>query len=77
MVFPLILERGRLLFKEGIDEKVLSLLDTKTFRSGIVVLTSSPKSTRKEIQLFEQFGLTRGFMGSCLAFQCPMNDFIA
>lgn len=41
-VYPIILGRGRRLFSEGIDNK-LQLTDTRTFRSGIVLLTYRTK----------------------------------
>jgi dihydrofolate reductase len=42
MVHPLILGSGKRLFKDGIDTTKLQLTDTKTFASGIVILTYSP-----------------------------------
>jgi dihydrofolate reductase len=39
MVFPIVLGSGKRLFEEGIDTAVLKLADTKTFNSGVVVLT--------------------------------------
>jgi dihydrofolate reductase len=38
MIHPIVVGGGKRLFGEGIDRKVLKLLDTKTFSSGIVVL---------------------------------------
>ena len=39
MIHPIVVGGGKRLFGQGIDRKVLKLLDTKTFSSGIVVLT--------------------------------------
>ncbi len=46
MVYPIILGNGKRLFREGNDTAVLKLVDTKTFSSGVVVLTYQPD--RKE-----------------------------
>jgi len=42
MVFPVVLGNGKHLFKDGSDRKVLRLADTRTFRSGVVVLSYNP-----------------------------------
>ena len=42
MVFPVVVGKGKRLFGDGIDTKNLQLVDTKTFRSGAVVLTYKP-----------------------------------
>ncbi len=42
MVFPVVVGNGKRLFADGIDTKVLTLVDTKTFASGAVVLTYRP-----------------------------------
>jgi dihydrofolate reductase len=39
MIFPVVVGHGKQLFEEGIDTTVLKLADTKTFDSGVVVLT--------------------------------------
>ena len=39
MVFPVVLGSGKRLFRDGVDTKVLRLVDTKAFGSGVVVLT--------------------------------------
>jgi dihydrofolate reductase len=39
MVHPVILGSGKRLFRDGIDKRVLKLVDTKPFSSGVVVLT--------------------------------------
>jgi len=42
MIHPILVGGGKRLFGEGIDRKVLRLVDTKTFSSGIVVLIYQP-----------------------------------
>src|SRR5918997_73294 len=44
MVFPLVVGKGKRLFGDGIDTKVLELAGTKIFRSGGGVLTHTPAS---------------------------------
>ncbi|WP_152397819.1 dihydrofolate reductase family protein [Paenibacillus cellulositrophicus] len=39
MVFPIVLGSGQRLFDKGFDNKVLKLVDTQTFGSGVAVLT--------------------------------------
>jgi dihydrofolate reductase len=43
-VHPVVVGRGKHLFKEGVDTKVLKLIETKTFSSGVVALTYQPES---------------------------------
>lgn len=43
MVFPVVVGSGKRLFRDGSDRKVLKLVDTKTFSSGVVVLTYQPE----------------------------------
>jgi dihydrofolate reductase len=42
MVFPIVLGNGKRLFKDGLDTKVLKLVETKPFKTGVVVLTYQP-----------------------------------
>ena len=42
MVFPVVLGSGKRLFPEGSGQKVLKLVETRTFSSGVVVLTYQP-----------------------------------
>jgi dihydrofolate reductase len=42
MVYPVALGSGRRLFEDGGDRKVLKLVDSKTFGSGVVSLTYRP-----------------------------------
>jgi dihydrofolate reductase len=42
MVFPIVVGSGKRLFRDGIDEMALELVETKTFGSGVVVLTYRP-----------------------------------
>jgi len=48
MVHPIIVGNGRCLFEEGCDQKVLRLVDSKTFGTGVVYLTYQPD--RKEVE---------------------------
>lgn len=45
MVFPVAVGSGKRLFGDGIDTKVLELVGTETFGSGVVVLTYRPAGT--------------------------------
>ena len=42
MVHPVVVGSGKRLFRDGSDTKVLRLLETKTFSSGVVVLSYQP-----------------------------------
>jgi dihydrofolate reductase len=42
MVHPVILGSGKRLFREGIEKKVLKLIETRTFSSGTIVLSYQP-----------------------------------
>jgi dihydrofolate reductase len=42
MVFPIVVGRGKRLFEDGGGTTVLKLAETKTFDSGVVVLTYEP-----------------------------------
>jgi dihydrofolate reductase len=42
MVFPIVVGSGKRLFGEGSDQKALTLVETKTFGSGVVVLSYQP-----------------------------------
>lgn len=42
MVHPVVLGSGKRLFRDGSDTKALKLVDTKTFSSGVVVLSYQP-----------------------------------
>jgi len=44
MVFPMVLGKGNRLFGDGIDTKVLELVGTERFSSGVVVHTYQPAS---------------------------------
>ncbi len=47
MVFPVVVGSGKRLFGDGGDTKALSLVETKTFGSGVVVLTYRPERKDK------------------------------
>jgi len=42
MVHPVLLGSGKRLFRDGSEKKVLRLVDTRTFSSGIIVLSYQP-----------------------------------
>ncbi len=42
LVYPVVLGSGKRLFRDGSDKKVLRLVETKTFSSGVVVLSYQP-----------------------------------
>jgi len=42
MVHPIVLGKGKRLFANGMDRRVLELAETKTFGSGIVILEYRP-----------------------------------
>ena len=48
MVHPLVLGNGRRLFKDGIPTTALRLVETKSFGSGVVVLTYQPAAGKAE-----------------------------
>ena len=48
MVHPVVVGTGKRLFREGSDTKALSLVETKTFGAGVVVLTYQPAG--KEVE---------------------------
>ncbi|HEY8601200.1 MAG TPA: dihydrofolate reductase family protein [Thermomicrobiales bacterium] len=42
MIYPIVVGKGQRLFGDGIDTTTLKLTDTKTFSTGVVVLTYEP-----------------------------------
>lgn len=42
MVFPVVVGNGKRLFQDGSEQKSLELMETKTFSSGVVVLSYKP-----------------------------------
>jgi len=47
-LYPVVLGSGKRLFRDGSDTPVLRLTDTRTFSSGVVVLTYHPAGTEVE-----------------------------
>lgn len=43
MVFPIVVGSGKRLFREGSEKQILKLTESKTFSSGVVVLTYQPE----------------------------------
>src|SRR5215210_71068 len=48
MVFPVVVGSGKRLFRDGVDTKVLRLVYTKAFGSGVVVLSYGPAAEEAE-----------------------------
>lgn len=48
MVFPVVVGGGKRLFEGASDKKALKLVETKTFASGVVVLSYGPAGTEAE-----------------------------
>jgi dihydrofolate reductase len=48
MLFPVVVGKGKRLFGDGIDTKVLELVGTQMFGSGVVVLTYRPAGVETE-----------------------------
>ena len=48
MVHPIVMGSGKRLFREGSERKVLQLVSTKAFSSGVVVLTYQPAPKQAE-----------------------------
>ncbi len=42
MIHPVVVGHGKRLFQDGLDTKVLKLVDTQTFDTGAMVLTFQP-----------------------------------
>ncbi len=42
MAFPIVVGSGKRIFREGSEQKILKLVETKPFHSGVVVLTYQP-----------------------------------
>jgi class 3 adenylate cyclase/dihydrofolate reductase len=58
LVFPIILGSGKHLFKDGIDIHPLRLAATRTFSSGIVLLTYQPESQLPTSEYVEAYAWT-------------------
>ena len=48
LVHPVVLGSGKRLFREGSDRTALRLVETKTFDSGVVLLTYQPAEQQRE-----------------------------
>lgn len=48
MLFPVVVGSGKRLFRDGSDTKALRLVETKTFGSGVVVLSYRPAVSEAE-----------------------------
>jgi class 3 adenylate cyclase/dihydrofolate reductase len=59
LVYPVILGSGKRLFRDRIDIHHLRLVDSRTFGSGVVLLTYAPDSTVPTSPFVEQYQWTR------------------
>ena len=48
LVFPIVLGSGKRVFRDGGEKKTLKLVETKTFASGVVVLSYEPAAKGNE-----------------------------
>jgi class 3 adenylate cyclase/dihydrofolate reductase len=55
LLYPVILGSGKHLFRDRIDTHHLRLVDTRTFGSGVVLLTYVPESTEPTSQFVDQY----------------------
>jgi class 3 adenylate cyclase len=69
MVFPVLLGSGAPLFQDLRDTRHLRLVDTRTFRSGVTVLTYEPADQVPSSEYVETFAWTREQMQSWQAAQ--------
>jgi class 3 adenylate cyclase/dihydrofolate reductase len=69
MVFPVILGSGKRLFKEATAITNLELVDTRTFESGVTILTYRPADQAPSSKYVEEYGWTGEQMRSWEAVQ--------
>jgi class 3 adenylate cyclase len=69
MVFPVLLGSGKRLFKEASDTRHLDLVDTRTFESGVTVLTYRPADRAPSSSYVDAFSWTGEQMRSWQAVQ--------
>jgi len=69
MVFPVLLGSGKRLFKEASDTTHLELFETRTFESGVSVLTYRPADLAPSSRYVEKFAWTGEVMRSWQAAQ--------
>jgi class 3 adenylate cyclase len=69
MVFPLVLGSGKRLFADSADISHLQLVDTRTFESGVTVLTYRPSERTPSSRYVESFAWTQEQLRSWQASQ--------
>jgi len=69
MVFPVVLGSGKRLFRDAADMTHLRLVETRTFDSGVTVLTFQPSDRVPSSRYVETFAWTREQMQSWQAVQ--------
>ena len=47
ILHPVVVGRGKKLFQEGVEPTLFELVDTKTFKTGVIGLTYRPKGKAK------------------------------
>jgi len=45
MLHPIVLGKGKRLFADGVDQRVLTLTESKAFAAGVVILEYVPAKT--------------------------------
>jgi class 3 adenylate cyclase len=71
MVFPVVLGSGKRLFRDATDITHLQLVDTRTFESGVTVLTYRPADRVPSSKYLETFAWTQEQLRSWQAAQNP------
>jgi len=59
LLFPVILGSGKHLFRDGIDLRPLSLVETRVFESGVVLLVYRPESEMPTSEYVETYSWSR------------------
>jgi len=59
LLFPIILGSGKHLFRDGIDTRPLRLVNTRAFRSGVVLLTYQPEQELPTSPYVEEYSWTQ------------------
>jgi class 3 adenylate cyclase/dihydrofolate reductase len=71
MVFPVVLGSGKRLFRDESDLSYLQLVDSRSFRSGVVLLTYHPAGESPTSEYVESFAWTEEQVKSFQAAQNP------
>ena len=71
MIFPVVLGSGKRLFRDETDVRHLQLVDSRTFKSGVVLLTLQPASEEPTSTYVETYAWSQEAMQSYQAVQNP------